>query len=146
MWVRLSRLFAAVLLLTILWGLSFVRGAPNQVWVHPLSAHPGPVRILRFYATAGTLEPGQKAELCYSVENAKMIRISPAVPSAFPSRGRCIDIRPEHTTHYTLQAEGFDGTVAMRSITLAVQDEPIGPSPVLHVASIELADALRHLV
>jgi len=25
---------------------------------------------------------------------------------------------PEHTTHYTLLAEGFDGTVAARSFTL----------------------------
>jgi len=93
------------------------------------------VRILRFYASVGTLAPVGKAQLCYSVENAKAIRISPMLESAYPSLGRCIEIYPEHTTHYTLQAEGFDGTVAMRSITLPVQDFPGAPAPVQHRAS-----------
>src|SRR5436190_23441691 len=138
MWLRLTRLFVAVLLLTVLWGLSVVRTARNQVWVHPLNSRPGPVRILRFYASVGTLAPGQKAQLCYSVENAKVIRISPMVETAYPSLGRCIEIYPEHTTHYTLQAEGFDGTVAMRSITLPVHDEPGAPAQVQHRASVGL--------
>ena len=138
MWLRFTRLFVAVLLLTVLWGLSVVRTASNQVWVHPLNSRPGPVRILRFYASVGTLAPGQKAQLCYSVENAKVIRISPMVETAYPSLGRCIEIYPEHTTHYTLQAEGFDGTVAMRSITLPVHDEPGAPAQVQHRASVGL--------
>src|SRR3954466_10879158 len=104
MWLRFTRLFVAVLLLTVLWGLSVVRTARNQVWVRPLNSRPGPVRILRFYASVGTLVPGEKAQLCYSVENAKAIRISPIVDGAYPSMGRCIEIYPEHTTHYTLQA------------------------------------------
>ena len=41
--------------------------------------------------------------------------------SAWPAQERCFDIVPEHTTHYTLLAEGFDGTVATRSFTLSVQ-------------------------
>ena len=128
------KLLMAVVLLVVLWGLSLVRSAPDQVWVHPLSTRSGPVRILRFYASVGTLAPGQKAQLCYSVENAKLIRISPMVESAYPSPGRCIEIYPEHTTHYTLQAEGFDGSVVMRSITLAVQDHPAPPPPVQRYA------------
>ena len=123
MWSRLYRLFAAVLLLTVLWGVSFIRKADDPVWVRPLTARPGPVRILRFYVSTGSLTPGQTAQLCYSVENAKLIRISPMVESTYPAMGRCMEIRPEHTTHYTLQAEGFDGTVATRSVTLAVQDQ-----------------------
>jgi hypothetical protein len=136
MWLRLTRLLVAVLLLVVLWGLSLLRNAPNQVWVHPLNSRPGPVRILRFYASVGTLVPGEKAQLCYSVENAKVVRISPTTESAYPSLGRCIEIYPDHTTHYTLQAEGFDGTVAMRSITLPVQDQPVAPVPVQHRASV----------
>jgi hypothetical protein len=130
----LSRLFAGVMLLTVLWSLSLVRTASDPIWVHPLSAKPGPVRILRFYASTGTLAPGETAQLCYSVENAKIIRISPLVDRTYPSLGRCVDIRPEHTTHYTLQAEGFDGTVAVRSVTLAVHDQAIPTSMVMQVA------------
>jgi hypothetical protein len=136
MWSRLARLFAGVLLLTVLWGLSLMRTASDPVWVHPLTAHPGPVRILRFYASTGTLTPGETAQLCYSVENAKVIRISPFVERAYPSPGRCVEIQPEHTTHYTLQAEGFDGTTAVRSITLSVQDRRNFVTPVLQVAGL----------
>jgi hypothetical protein len=134
MWLRFTRLFVAVLLLVVLWGLTLVRPTPNQVWIRPMSAQPQPVRILRFYASAGTVAPGQTAKLCYSVENARVIRISPAVDRAYPSRGHCVEIHPEHTTHYILQAEGFDGTIAMRSITLSVQDVPTGPAQVRHYA------------
>jgi hypothetical protein len=88
-----------------------------------LDDSPGPVRILRFYASVGILYPGQTAQLCYSVENARLVRISP-MQSAWPAQDRCFDVVPEHTTHYTLQAEGFDGTVATRSFTLSVQTAP----------------------
>jgi hypothetical protein len=44
--------------------------------------------------------------------------------SAWPAQDRCFDVVPEHTTHYTLLAEGFDGTVATRSFTLSVQTLP----------------------
>ena len=120
---RFARMFLAVGLLVALWGLSMARRPDGRVWVHPLDTRPGPVRILRFYASVGTLTPGQTARLCYSVENAKVVRISP-MQSAWPAQDRCFDVVPEHTTHYTLLAEGFDGTVATRSFTLSVQRMP----------------------
>ena len=116
---RFARIFFAVSLLVALWGLSLARQPGAQVWVHPWDTLAGPVRILRFDASVGTLVPGQTAQLCYSVENAKLVRISP-VQSASPAQSRCFSVVPEHTTHYTLLAEGFDGTVATRSFTLAV--------------------------
>jgi hypothetical protein len=128
----------ATLIVVVLWAVTLLHNPSDRVWVQPMSARPRPVRILRFYASVGALFPGGKAQLCYSVENAKIVRISPAVDSAYPSPGRCIEIHPEHTTHYTLQAEGFDGRVAMRSITLSVQDRPWAPMPVQQVA-----DAVR---
>lgn len=134
MWLRFSQLAVATLITVVLWSLTLVHDSTGRVWVRPMSAQPRPVRIVRFYATVGALLPGQKAELCYGVENARQIRISPAVESAYPSLGRCIEIHPDHTTHYTLQAEGFDGRVAMRSITLAVQDRPWSPLPAQQVA------------
>jgi hypothetical protein len=130
---RFARIFLAVGLLVALWGLSMARRPGGQVWVHPLDAHPGPVRILRFYATVGTLAPGQTAQLCYSVENARLVHISP-MQSAYPAQDRCFDVVPEHTTHYTLLAEGFDGTVAARSFTLSVQSLPAARPSALQYA------------
>ena len=121
--VRFAKLFLAVGLLVALWGLSALHRPDAHIWVHPMGASAGPVRILRFYATVGSLSPGETAQLCYSVENAKVVRISPMQTSS-PSQNRCLDVVPEHTTHYTLLAEGYDGMVASRSFTLSVQQLP----------------------
>jgi hypothetical protein len=139
---RFARLFLAVGLLVALWGLSLARRPGGRVWLHPLAGQadtrPGPVRILRFFATVGTLAPGQKAQLCYSVENARLVRISP-MQNAWRALDRCFDVVPEHTTHYTLMAEGFDGTVASRSLTLPVQNPPAAaPSALQYARGIRL--------
>ena len=123
MLLRFTKLFLAVGLLVVLWGMSTLRRPDSHIWVHPLDAKSGPVRILRFYATVGSLSPGETAQLCYSVENAKVVRISP-MQTAYPAQKRCLEVVPEHTTHYTLLAEGYDGTVASRSFTLSVQKLP----------------------
>jgi hypothetical protein len=134
---RFAKLFLAVGLLVSLWGLSAVRRPGSRVWIHPLTAGVGPVRILRFYATVGSLTPGETAQLCYSVENAKVVHISP-MQTAFPAQNRCLDVVPEHTTHYTLLAEGFDGMVASRSFTLSVQPATIVAEPHLQYAYVRL--------
>jgi hypothetical protein len=107
---RFAKLFLALALLLSLGALSLLRRP---------AATGGAVRILRFYATTGSLTTGQSAQLCYAVENARLVRISPMQTSS-AAQSRCLDVVPEHTTHYTLLAEGFDGMVATRSFTLAV--------------------------
>jgi hypothetical protein len=51
-----------------------------------------------------------------------------------PAANRCLDIVPEHTTHYTILAEGFDGNVVTRVITLVVETAPQPRRPGLNVA------------
>jgi hypothetical protein len=122
-----SKVFVAVGLLVAMWGLSAVDWSGRRAWVHPAG---GPVRILQFYASAGILTAGETARICYSVENAKTVRISPMIQEVYSFPNHCLEIVPEHTTHYTLLAEGYDGAVAMKSFTLqveAVED----PSPVV---------------
>ena len=133
---RLAKLLVAIMLLLGLWGMSVLRRSDPRVWVRPVTAKPGPVRILQFYGSVGTIVPGEKAQLCYGVENAKAVRISPMVQGVYPTHRHCLEIVPEHTTHYTLQAEGFDGTVAIRSFTLAVQDVPARAPENLNYAGI----------
>jgi hypothetical protein len=77
----------------------------------------------------GALMEGQKAELCYGVENARTVRIAPGpeglANQVYPSAHRCVEIWPQHTTHYTLMAIGFDGSTVARSLTLPVQTVPL---------------------
>ncbi len=134
---RFPKLWTAIGLLGTLWAVSFLARSGHGSWVRG-ATRPGPVRILQFYASAGSVTRGEKALLCYGVENAKSVRISPLVEGVYPSPRHCLEVVPEHTTHYMLLAEGFDGQVATRSFTLAVQSAPgpevPRPQRVLHFA------------
>ncbi len=127
MLLRVAKLSLALGLLLALWGFNRMRESDDRVWLRPAVTRPGPVRIIQFYASTGMLSIGQKALLCYGVENARSVRISPTVAGVYPSPNHCLEIVPEHTTHYTLMAEGYDGRVAMQSVTLAVTAEPPEP-------------------
>ncbi len=124
---RFTRFWIAVGLLVAMWGLSRVRQTQPSAWIRPVGTQRGPVRIIQFYASVGMLFAGQKALLCYGVENARSVRISPTISGVYPSANHCLEIGPEKTTHYTLLAEGYDGRVAIQSFTLAVQNAPLPP-------------------
>ena len=126
-----SRVVAAVLLLAAVWALGPRRESGHGAWIRPVGGPPGPVRILQFYASVGTLQVGEKAKLCYGVENAKSVSISPMLPGVVPAASRCLEIVPERTTHYTILAEGFDGNIATRFFTLVVQTVPPAPRAML---------------
>ena len=129
--IRFGKLLAAVGLLAAVWGVNGFRQPDNRAWVHAGGAVPGRVRIVRFYGSAGVLARGQKANLCYDVENARSVRISPMMQQLSPSTRHCVQVEPTHTTHYTLVAEGFDGQFATESFTLSVRgDEPAPLRPV----------------
>ena len=130
---RFAKPIAAAGLLLAMWSLDSVRGGRPRAWAGALEAA-GPVRILKFYASAGTSLPGERAMLCYGVENAKSVRISPMLRGVYPSPNHCLEIVPQHTTHYTLLAEGYDGTVDARSLTLPVQAWPPAIAQGLNVA------------
>ena len=124
---RLTKLWGAIALMVALWGLSLVRDSGSEAWVRPVGTRPGPVRIIQFYASVGTLTAGQTAQLCYGVENARFVRIAPMISEVYPSANHCLQVGPKHTTHYTLLAEGYDGRVETRSFTLSVLSLPDVP-------------------
>ena len=128
-----SKVFVAVGLMAAMWGLSVVDRSDRRAWVQPAG---GPVRILRFYASAGFLTAGETARICYSVENAKTVRISPMMQEVYFAPHHCLETVPEHTTHYTLVAEGYDGALATKSLTLQVESEEADPPPVVNYASL----------
>ena len=119
------RWFAAISLVLVLWGLSRLPDPAEGSWVHLPGGSAGRVRILQFRASVGALMQGETAQLCYGVENAKLVRIAPVAAHVLPATNRCMEIGPRHTTHYTIMAVGFDGSVATRSLTLPVQTAPV---------------------
>jgi hypothetical protein len=82
------------------------------------------------------LMAGEKAELCYGVENARAVHISPRLAGVVPSANRCLEIGPERTTHYTILAEGFDGAFVTRFLTLVVEDAPEQDRGSLNMAAV----------
>jgi len=135
---RFTKFWVALGLLLAMWGLGTVRRSDPHAWVRPIGSRPGPVRILQFYASVGSITAGQKALLCYGVENARSVRISPMLPGVYPTVSRCVEILPEHTTHYMIMAEGYDGQVATRSFTLAVQAVPVSPEILNYAEAADL--------
>jgi hypothetical protein len=78
-----------------------------------------PVRITQFYATLPQLARGEKELLCYGVENAKAVWLSPPRRELSAALSRCVDVEPVETTTYTLSAEGASGTVSQQlTVTL----------------------------
>jgi len=119
------------------WGLNVAYRSRELAWVHPAESGGGHARILRFYASTGAVTPGQRVRVCYAVENARRVRISPLVAGVYPARDYCLEVAPEHTMHFTLWAEGFDGSVAARSFTLPVQAVPAAaPVPAVAIAGM----------
>ena len=133
----LTRVLAAVALLALVWRVGSVDGSGADSWIRPVGGPRGPVRILQFYATTGMLVACEKAKLCYGVENARAVHISPRLPGVVPSANRCLEIVPERTTHYTILAEGFDGAFVTRFFTLVVEDAPAAGRGGLNVAVLK---------
>jgi hypothetical protein len=140
---RFTRIWVALGGLAALWGLTLVRPAEPRMRIRPLGTRNGPVKILNFYASVGAVTAGEKALLCYGVENAKSVRISPSVQGVYPSPNHCIEIVPERTTHYTILAEGFDGVVATQSFTLPVQPPVMKPRAVQYAEILYRNDRTR---
>ena len=70
----------------------------------PLLAYGDRLKILDFYGTPA-ISRGEAALLCYSVVNAKSVRLDPPVEDVWPSLSRCFNVSPAKTTRYTFAAE-----------------------------------------
>ena len=85
---------------------------------------PDPVRITQFYATAATLHPGEKELLCYGVENARAVWLSPPRRELSAAYSRCVEVTPAATTAYELTAEGRDGKTVTGRLTVTLEAPP----------------------
>jgi hypothetical protein len=78
-------------------------------------------RILQFKANPAFIATGLSGKLCYGVENAARLDLTPKVEPILPASGNCIDIAPKQTTVYTLTAFGADPAAGQDVQTVEVK-------------------------
>jgi hypothetical protein len=83
-----------------------------------------PARITQFYATDKKIPRGVKGTLCYGVENAAKVELTPAVEVLWPSPVRCFEISPKQNTTYTIRALGEDGSQDTKTVEVKVGSPP----------------------
>ncbi len=77
--------------------------------------------ILGFYADPVSIRSGETAELCYSVSNAKSVKLEPPSEPVWPAFSRCVHVSPHKTTAYTLTAEDAAGHTKTATINVEVR-------------------------
>jgi len=89
--------------------------------VHPAYAG-DELKVLNFLASPGTVRRGEAALLCYGVLNAESVTIEPHFEDLKPSLSRCLQVRPEKTTEYRLEASGrTPGKVVTAAVVVEVR-------------------------
>ena len=79
------------------------------------------VKILQFYAASEEIRRGDRVIVCYGVENARAVRLDPAIEEVEPSPNRCFNAFPKRTTTFKLTATGKNGNEVSASFTVHVK-------------------------
>jgi len=77
-------------------------------------------RITQFYTTSGQVAKGEKALVCYGVENASSVWMEPPRQELSAALARCVEVFPEADTTYKLTAQGSDGKPVSRELQVRV--------------------------
>ena len=92
-------------------------------------------RITQLYTTTPEVPRGEKGTVCYGVENAKKVWLSPPRRELTASLTRCVEVEPSGKTTYTLTAEGADGKTVSQELTLGA-----GAARV-HIVNVDISAA-----
>jgi hypothetical protein len=79
--------------------------------------------IRSLYVSPTLIHPGEKAQLCYDVDNAKTVTLDPPAGEVWPSHTRCLDLSPAKTTTYTLTITGANGQSTCQTVKLEVKEQ-----------------------
>jgi hypothetical protein len=78
--------------------------------------------ILTFAANPPDLQAGEKSSLCYSVSNAKGLKIEPQTEEpVWPAFSRCVHVSPRKSTKYTLTIDDGAGHTKTAEVEVKVQ-------------------------
>jgi len=77
--------------------------------------------IQNFYATPGVIRRGETVQICYGVANAKTVTLKPQPNAVWPSYSRCVDVKPQKTTTYTLTIADASGNAKKQTLEVKVR-------------------------
>ena len=77
--------------------------------------------ILGLYANPVRIHHGDTAGLCYSVSNAKTVKLEPQTNPVWPAFSHCVQVTPLKTTTYTFTAEDGTGHTKVAKVTVDVR-------------------------
>jgi hypothetical protein len=78
--------------------------------------------ILGFLAYPTAVQAGEKSSLCYSLSNAKAVKIEPQTEEpVWPAFSRCVHVSPRKTTKYTLMIEDGSGHTKTATVEVSVR-------------------------
>ena len=97
----------------------------------PAKTDAAPVRITQFYASPPNPPKGEKALVCYGIENAAEVKIDPPVERLWPAIARCFDFVP--TKEITLTLTAARGS---ERVSQSIQLKPGPPAVKLLLVSI----------
>ncbi len=78
------------------------------------------LKILDFYASAGSVRRGQHATICYGVNDAESVHIDPPVEQLHPAVSHCFQVAPRRDTEYKLTAADRAGHARSESLTIRI--------------------------
>ena len=100
-------------------------------------------KITQFYASPAIVPPGDHSLLCYGVEGAESVALTPAIESIRPALSRCIEAQPKVTTEYILTATNASGQTQTRTV---ITVDPKAPRNQTAATAVPPKSLIRFLV
>jgi hypothetical protein len=97
------------------------RTVSQQVTADATKPPPPPPQVLSFSASPSAIVTGEKAQLCFQLQDASSVQIDSGVPhlEATPQK-QCVNVMPIKTTTYTLTALNSEGKTDKKQTTVRV--------------------------
>lgn len=111
---------------------------PEKKAEAPVPAKPEALKISHFYASVGVVNEGEPVTICYGVENADEVELSPNIKAIKPGRNRCFSHTPKKSGTIKLIARG-GGAEATEELVLQVRKAAPKPAEHPHLITMFLA-------
>jgi hypothetical protein len=110
---------------------------PEKKAAVPAAAPEEGARITQLYTASAQVARGERALVCYGVENARTVWMEPPRQELSAALSRCVEVFPQADTTYKLTAEGPDGKAVTRELKVTV-GAPMAKIVNVNVSALEV--------